>query len=79
MRKYEPIWATLRKDLKVTLAAPPQLHARIIKAVTKEKEKDYGFKLISSEAGKKYRLTYKSEQGKLTFTLTNIRITVEDL
>lgn len=45
MRTYEPIWNQLKRDGKVSLTANRLLHARIIKAVTKEKWMDTGFKL----------------------------------
>ena len=37
MRKYQPIWLKLKRTGSASIAAHPLLHARIIKAVVKEK------------------------------------------
>ena len=79
MRKYQPIWEALKQNKQVRLAAPNQLHPRIIKAVTKEKERDLGFKLLTSEEGRKFLLFHTSEHGILSFRLKNSTITIGDL
>jgi hypothetical protein len=45
MRKYESIWLKLKRDGMCTIIADPALHARIKKAVTKEKWSDAGYKV----------------------------------
>jgi len=70
MRTYEPIWIQLKSAGKVRIAAPPALHKRIIKAVTKEKWLDMGWKLELDEAGRKLpTLEYKREDKFIVFTL----------
>jgi len=68
-RKYEPIWTELKVSGKAALTADPRLHARIKKAVIKEKDNDLGFKLSASEDRKKYKLTVISTGKVLTFRL----------
>lgn len=50
MRKYYPIWQELKKKKRVVVIHPPHLHARIIKAVLKERTMDTGFRFELSEA-----------------------------
>ena len=71
MRKYQPIWERLKQEpiAPVSLAAPLELHARIIKAVTKEKFKDLGWKLLCQERGSLYRLSYEVQGKSITFIL----------
>ena len=68
MRKYEPIWLKLKKVGSASIAAHPLLHARIIKAVVKEKWLDEGFKLESLPYH--HVLSHHKEGAKITFTLT---------
>jgi hypothetical protein len=72
MRQYEPIWYKLKtlplteaSKKGVSVTANRALHARIIKAVTKEKWKDIAFK--SSISPLKVILTYKRSNAILTF------------
>jgi hypothetical protein len=51
MRKYESIWLQLKRNGTCTLIANPALHARIKKAVTKEKYYDTSYKLEWDIAG----------------------------
>ena len=68
MRKYEPIWIKLKKEGSASIAAHPLLHARIIKAVTKEKWKDDGYKL---EILPYFTILTNERRGSMiTFTLT---------
>ena len=69
LRKYEPIWKELKLSGKAALTAKPQLHARIKKAVIKEKDNDLAFKLSASEGGKKYKLSVASNGQVLSFLL----------
>jgi len=71
MRKYQPIWNALNKppSYTATLAADPALHARIIKAVIKEKDMDKGWALLMLEDKKKFKLAYASQGKILSFTL----------
>jgi len=73
MRTYEPIWNALKTPLDYTasIAADPALHARIIKAVIKEKYMDKGWALLQLEDGKKYKLEYSSEGKLLNFYLVD--------
>lgn len=44
MRKYQAIWEQLKSKGSAKLVAKPDAHKRIIKAVTKEKYNDIGYK-----------------------------------
>jgi len=70
MRTYEPAWLELKKKGKVRLAVPRALHARVLKAVIKEKDMDVGYKLEMLESKIKMRITHKRENSVLTLTLT---------
>lgn len=74
MRKYQPIWETIKssKSGTVSLAADPSSHARIIKAVRKEKCNDVGWKLLCSEQSKKYKIEEEIEGKLITFKLIDI-------
>lgn len=69
MRKYQPIWERIKRDKTAQIAAKPELHNRIITAVTKEKYKDIGWKLLLSEDGLNYKLYSKIEGKLITFYL----------
>jgi hypothetical protein len=45
MRRYEAIWLQLKKTGECRIIAHPSLHARIKKAVTKEKHQDLEYRL----------------------------------
>ena len=68
MREYQPIWLKLKMQGSASIAAHPLLHARIIKAVVKEKWLDTGFKYESMPY--RHILTHTKEGAKITFTLT---------
>lgn len=48
-RKYEPIWNKIKEVGKCKIEAHPAFHARIIKAVTKEKLNDITFKVENED------------------------------
>jgi hypothetical protein len=68
MRKYYPIWSKLKQHGTASLAAHPLLHARIIKAVTKEKWMDTSFKLQTLPYY--FAMTYEVKGNMITFKLT---------
>lgn len=75
MRQYETIWTKLKQlpaneaaEVGVSVAAPRTLHARIIKAVIKEKWKDLGYKLLLDD--KRATLSYVQKHAIITFFLT---------
>ena len=70
MRKYQRIWEALKVSYSVSLEADTSMHARITKAVRKEKNIDLGWKLLSLEQGKKYVLTEEIEGRLIKFKLT---------
>lgn len=74
MRRYQAIWNQLKKHKVAKVVAPANLHARIIKAVKKEKWLDTGFKLISSELDITYQLAHSINEDKtvITFTLEDV-------
>ena len=72
MRQYEPIWAAIKRNKLASIVAPIHNHRRIIKAVTKEKYNDDGYKLELAESGLKSKLVVTQDidnKEMLTFTL----------
>lgn len=69
MSKYKIIWETLKKDKVITLKVQPKWHKRIIKAISRIKDEDVGFKLESAERNKKYRLKYKVKEVEIKINL----------
>jgi hypothetical protein len=71
-RKYHPIWSALKSPTTnhtCALMAHSSLHARIIKAVIKEKWMDDGFKLLASSQRKSYKLVHSVSGKRLEFRL----------
>lgn len=66
-RQYAPIWNKLKTDKKVSVTAPRPFHARIIKAVKKEKWMDIGYKLTIEP--RKAKLSHTRSGSILTFYL----------
>lgn len=73
MRQYEPIWHKLKslpkeqaENVGVTISAPTGLHRRIIKAVKKEKYKDFVYKLNAQRSATLY---HECKGGMITFKL----------
>lgn len=86
MRRYQVIWNALKQDKHCTITVHPALHARVIKAVIKEKDMDIGYKLTAiSEDERCYqmKLSYKREGARIKFFLIKVlnlsRITGKDL
>lgn len=80
MRKYQPIWIELKSKLKARIAAPTPIHTSIVRGVLKEKNLDLGFKVLCTESGKWYRVTYTSKQNILEFTMNEYeRFSLGDL
>ena len=89
MRHYESVWIKLKKldrkaagSVGISVTANRVLHARIIKAVIKEKWKDLGFKLQSEIYHT--RLSYSIKNSVITFylqyyVLENAKITLADI
>ena len=78
MRKYEPIWNKLKDKGTAYLTAPEVLHARIIKAVTKEKYNDDLFRFDCSQASKKAKLVVQTNGSIIRFDII-YSIGVDDL
>lgn len=70
-RKYEPIWEKIKRDGFCKIAAPKPLHARIIKAVVKEKYNDTAFKFLAAESWRWNRLTHTINGNEIVFTLAH--------
>jgi hypothetical protein len=80
MREYQPIWIALKRDKAVSITANRLLHPRIIKAVTKEKWMDMGFKIQCDPLYAKLHVSAKN--SVLTFKLSFHQaspITVKDI
>jgi len=67
MRQYTPIWIALKKDKVVSITTNRRFHPRIIKAVSKEKWMDIGYKIISDPL--MAVLEHTSNGAVLTFRL----------
>lgn len=65
-RKYFPIWKQLKESKKheVAVVHPAHLHARLIKAVLKERTLDTGFALELAEADRFARVLPTSYPDK---------------
>lgn len=74
MRKYEPIWIQLKETGKCQVSVPKQLHARIKKAVSKEKYNDTAYKvqwdMINAPQPELTISTDPKNKSILTFKLT---------
>lgn len=68
-RKYAPIWNNLKATGSCVITAPKGLHARIVKAVIKEKHNDVGYALLLSEEGKIARLYTSYDHAIVKFIL----------
>ena len=81
-RKYAPIWERIKLLGSCTIAVHPSLHARVKKAVCKEKNADIGYKLLWGEVSDKLPelcITHDSKNRQLiTFTLIK-PVTLNDL
>jgi hypothetical protein len=69
MRTYEPAWHKLKSDLELRIAAEPSVHARIVKAVIKEKNMDVIYKIQLDEECKRAILTWNKQHKMLIFKL----------
>jgi hypothetical protein len=66
VRQYEPVWIQLKQTGMCELSAHRAFHPRIIKAVTKEKNIDLGFKLECTETYPPIRtILYSSRSGSI--------------
>lgn len=80
LRQYAPIWITLKKSGYCRIAAPRGVHKRIIKAVSKEKYGDVGYKYELYEIAKRAELEVKRSNSMIEFKLLKIDIVrAEDL
>lgn len=86
MRTYQIIWHALKKDKHCTITVHPALHARVIKAVIKEKDMDVSYKLTALSDNERcyvMKLSYKREGAMIRFFLRKVlnlaRVTGKDL
>lgn len=69
MRKYQVIWEKIKKDKHCTVVAPAIVHARILKAVIKEKYMDSAFKLCNDHDYFYLHTDSNRKENKIVFTL----------
>ncbi len=69
MRKYQPAWLKLKQKGSLSILTPKHLHARVIKAILKERTMDTGFRYELSEANKCAKVFAKSDGNIITFKL----------
>lgn len=67
--KYAPIWDKLKEEGHVTLAIPVPLQKRVIRGVINCKDRDSVFKLVASEAKKRYIIKYIKEAARVRIFL----------
>lgn len=74
MRKYQRIWGAIKNKSpqRISVAAELPVHARIIKAVIKEKSQDLGWKQLMLEQGEKYSLVYEIYGKCIVFYLQDM-------
>ena len=77
-RKYQDIWEALKATGTCSIAAPRPLHARILKAVVKEKYNDLGYKVLLAETSQKATVTHVRNGSTIRFILTK-SIGTEDI
>lgn len=77
LRMYEPIWLTLKKHKICTITAPAANHARVIKAVIKEKWLDKEWK--KREGWRMMYLTYHSSNTDPNLLVFKLSYRVNDL
>lgn len=82
-RKYTAIWQALKKNKHCVISTHVRLHPRVIKAVTCEKNRDVGYKILKAEEGKKVILKHTADGAMIRFFITEYsydgKIHVEDL
>jgi len=69
MRTYQPAWNKLKKDLVVKISANPRVHARILKAVIKEKDMDTLYKHQMADDCKRALISHKHNGAELIIYL----------
>lgn len=72
MRLYQPAWNRLKNNptAPLVISASPHLHARIYKAIIKEKNIDLIFHLETSESKRTSKLSRRSDGNALIITLS---------
>jgi hypothetical protein len=70
-RMYQPSWEALKasKTKSIQIVAHSRLHARIYKAVIKEKDMDTVFKLELADDCKRATLSHTSKDNILTISI----------
>lgn len=69
LREYQPVWNKIKETAKCRLEVPPQLVARVKKAVIKEKNMDSAFKLMNDEDQFRLVISYDRKSQVLKFEL----------
>lgn len=76
MRQYEPIWNQIKLNGFCDVSTHRAYHARIIKAVTKEKDMDLGYKLECTEHYPPIQAVLKSKRSG---SVISFRLTIKPL
>lgn len=69
MRQYEQLWTDLKVNGTARIVAHKAFHARIIKAIWKEKHMDLAFKQECLETGKRFRNNTTITGSVIEFTM----------
>lgn len=68
-RKYQEAWEKIKKDKKLQIVAPAIVHARIVKAIQKEKYMDAAFKLCNDHDYFYLDVSIDRKTNTITFVL----------
>ena len=69
MRKYQQIWVELKTKALAVVAAPPHLHARVVKAVMKERTSDLIFRYELGEKELRAKIRYEVAGNYIRFKI----------
>jgi hypothetical protein len=73
MRKYQPIWERLKVERVAQVSAPPKMHARIIKAVRKEKWEDHHWRRMLRNQNYLHHIESTRKGEIITFNLVLVK------
>ena len=65
MRQYEPIWNRIKTHNSASIVTTKRNASRVVRAVSKEKDKDIGYKLLLSDKALIAKLHIRREPSKI--------------
>lgn len=70
MRKYQPLWNTIKNNFIHSIDVPLVDHAKVIQAVKKERAIDYGWKYWAVDNNLTFVLNIDIQGVTITFNLS---------